>query len=352
MHRNGWFLLCAVLCWAVPSALADPLHDVRIDVTEFPGTPANWNQLKVGHHVTNLIDYTTGTGTGLEAYLPEPTAPSMFSGGGWNHGNVDWLESAAAESVIGNADTENPWFILFSNLSADRVYTVEVVAAYEATIVGNYTVNGAWADDNRLHTAGVNGENFNARTDGFDTGNWLIWNDVQPDTNGEIEIEILFLSGFNGSCVNAVRLTEYVARAGDRDDRCGRPAHPAPSPKPPAVMARRDWGAEEKGIQGLAERLRDSLWVSARCGVDHACVTPPKANPLLSLPIIPESPSLLPRHHATARRQPCLICSYSPRASAADAHWKRRSRPAGGRLETIRAMSVSGSGTFQLPKSP
>ncbi|MBN2316991.1 MAG: hypothetical protein JXM79_23900 [Sedimentisphaerales bacterium] len=205
VHRAVGFLLLA-LAFGVAPAEAD-LTDIRVDVTDYSGTPANWNQLGMNATVTDLIDYNTGLATAIDVCMSGAT--EVVSGMDWTHGDVDWLDADAANSVIGGSWRNHPWQIVFSDLDAGSFYTFEVVASYKAseTILADYTVNGDFADDNHLGIAGVNGDDFNLCTDGYKPCNWLIWTDVQTDSNGEITIESTFLGEWNAAYINAIHIT-------------------------------------------------------------------------------------------------------------------------------------------------
>ena len=142
-------------------------------------------------------------------------ATDTRANGCWTKGNVGWVNSTAAGSTIGGSSEEHPWQITFSDLSADYTYTIEVVASCICDTglnIADYTVNGVFADTNRLGIAGVNGDDYDLHADGYVSGNWLIWTDLQPDSNGEITIESTFRKGsdgeyWNAAFINAIRIT-------------------------------------------------------------------------------------------------------------------------------------------------
>ena len=101
--------------------------DVRIDLQHIEnnlGSAANWNTLLNNTSLTNLIDFNTGSGTGIDIFN-SGISNSSSSTAHWD-ADKDWVADLAGDDSIGT--NSGTGLIFFAGLSAP-FYQVEIVSA-------------------------------------------------------------------------------------------------------------------------------------------------------------------------------------------------------------------------------
>ena len=136
--------------------------------------------------------------------MPYPTPRRTVNSNNWTAGAKGWVTTASQGQQAARRNSTGTATLKFTNLSG-QPYLVEVVGSGRAgfAAVGDYTVNGGFADSDFGGT-GANGDDYNVHTDGLN--NWLIWDAVS--NSGQIDVDMTWISGNNGTWLNAVRLTE------------------------------------------------------------------------------------------------------------------------------------------------
>lgn len=157
----------------------------------------NWNTMSYPLTLTDLID-NNGAATTVDV---DATSFGYHGTGGWTAGTIDWLDSNAAYDFIATPGTST---VVISQLPGTE-YRIELVAGRSGSDIGDYTIDGAFA--NRTHNGAGTSDDWDlaaARTN----GNWMIWDSVTP-TSGQITIQASLVSG-NDATVNAIMITDVI----------------------------------------------------------------------------------------------------------------------------------------------
>lgn len=191
---------------ALVSGLVAPSQatDVRMDLsTLVSSTPGNWNNISnVTGTTTNLIDFDTGAGTGIDLQ-GSGSWLNFFGDDAGAFPDQDWLIQPATVDGAG-LGTDGTGTFTLTGLTGPA-YTVELVSARTTFgYLNTFTAEGALADRTFLGSP-VNTP-WNATTDGLDPGNWLIWDSVVPN-GGSITIQNVAGPGTLG-ILNAMRIVE------------------------------------------------------------------------------------------------------------------------------------------------
>ena len=168
-----------------------------------PDLGGHWNTFEnpTGASLLDSSSAATGInisfGTGIEAVLTQGT---------WSFGDTDWIDADATADGFFARTRDSSATVTFSGLDAGSTWRFDHVALRNRSAsarVADYTVNGVFADST------PNGNDFNARTDGWDAGHYLTWNSVVADQNGQITLVVNVVSSFG--YLNASRLTKVNA---------------------------------------------------------------------------------------------------------------------------------------------
>jgi hypothetical protein len=179
-------------------------QEIRLDLNGLTIVPANWNTITSNTTLTNLLDFGTGAGTGVDA----TTANFQFyayDSNIWTAGDKGWVAEDGGRGA-GFRTSAGTATVTFDNLPGSA-YRVEVVASNRTDFpnsVADIQVNGSFADADKDGT-GEDGDDY--PLDGNGHNNWLIWNAVNTDdTGGQIQVSMAYASGANGTVINAIRL--------------------------------------------------------------------------------------------------------------------------------------------------
>ena len=214
-------LLAASLAWS----LTADATELRVDLSDTEAAPsANWNTIATINTTDfNLIDFTTGIGSGVDLTTSGWDAELSYPSG-WTAGVKGFVEPNAAVDLFYTDSSSVPGEVTFSNLPAGR-YIVEVVSSQQGTALEDIRVNGAITTENFDGLAGVSSDSFDEFVEG--QNNYLIWNNVTP-VGGEVSISFLRLSVVGGSAlVQAVRVRPQPQFADIRVDFSDMEAAPS-----------------------------------------------------------------------------------------------------------------------------
>ena len=188
--------------------------EVRIDFgDDSPDPLGNWNiisDVTMNSQVNNLIDFNTGLQTSIgilgNGWLDDdPINPQ------WNGGlDRDWIANRAVMDDI-YTDASNA-SATFNGLIPGEYYYIDILSAYsfpDQFSIADIRVNGQFADSNVNGTPGQLGDDWNILTQGFDAANYLIWNSVQADVNGEIQVTLDYVAGY-GVDLTAARIRSII----------------------------------------------------------------------------------------------------------------------------------------------
>ncbi|MCC7086561.1 MAG: PEP-CTERM sorting domain-containing protein [Pirellulales bacterium] len=185
---------------------APPLCAAELRIAYSPSSIwSKWNNFDFAQSAGNLIDYDTGLHTDIDVavsgWTHRTVGPYL-----WPYGSVDWIPTGVgvgAATRFGSGIST----ISFSQLSG--LWRIEILSSMDPRVtinfIQNITINGQFADRDYRHL-GANGDHFDARVDGQEAANWLIWNAVAPE-NGSVTLQFDSLGINNGgNVVNAIRL--------------------------------------------------------------------------------------------------------------------------------------------------
>lgn len=200
-------LLVTLFIYLSAFTLVQAAMEVRVDYGNFQLSGGNWNNVTASFTNVPLIDYNTGLATGITASTGNFAAANN---GGFNK---DWVTTEAGNDLFFTT-AHNAGLTTLANVPAGN-YMLEVLFSSSFApdqYGGTFTLFnlGGTAPDRTFNGTSV-ADPWNARTDGFDQQNWLIWDEISPDGSGNIT---LFGSkvplSFNSLGINALRLTEVI----------------------------------------------------------------------------------------------------------------------------------------------
>jgi len=198
-----------------PGVDADGM-DIRIDFSNFLSTtPGNWNNVgNLGGLTGDLIDFETGDGTGVSVDGSGSAWRDFFADDAGEFPEQDWLIQPSTVDGSGLL-TGLLGVYTFENVP-DGTYQIDVVSARTTFDYQNtFTINGDLADRTFLGTPVRTP--WGSTSDGLIPGNWLIWDDVEPD-GGTIVLELQADPGTLG-LINAMRI--FASGPGCRADLDG-----------------------------------------------------------------------------------------------------------------------------------
>jgi hypothetical protein len=175
----------------VAASTASAVVDIRLDFGNKAAAPTpNWNTLSAPTTVdTPVVNYATGDtsdGITLSFIKTGSTLSNGTTSANWNmsFAGPDWLDANkdAAKDFMSSAWNTSV-VVTFKNLDPNLSYALEAVAS---------TSGSASTVPWRVNDAGVwsGWTNFNAKTQGYDQGQWLTWTDLTPDANNQIALQI------------------------------------------------------------------------------------------------------------------------------------------------------------------
>jgi len=211
-------LFCKVKCLAggvalaivfsASAAVAVPTYlDLGAAVIDpvLPGGAA-WNQLSesqvgaAGSAIADLQDANgnlTGIGVAVTAAADPTDSTLNFSsfinngGGDWGGAPIDWaVEGITGDSFFVNDGGDSLGILTFSGLTAGQPYRFSVISSREGSAprAGNFLLGGVGG------VGGVGPGNhvgsFDARIDGFDAENLMIWNVTPTGTTLELSVTV------------------------------------------------------------------------------------------------------------------------------------------------------------------
>ncbi|MCP3973321.1 MAG: hypothetical protein GY720_02375, partial [bacterium] len=163
----------------------------HVDCGSSAGVPAgNWNLLEAQSTIEDLIDFNTGASTGISISNQYPADTPRAEA--WNA--KGWIPDEAGDDQCNDPQSGDAvrWTVL-SNVPGP--VTIEIVVGWpDGGVQGSYKVNDAFADRTFENAPLTDpGSSWNGRTNGRDgpdgagSGDWMIWENVQP-VDGEVKI--------------------------------------------------------------------------------------------------------------------------------------------------------------------
>ncbi|HUS92755.1 MAG TPA: LamG-like jellyroll fold domain-containing protein, partial [Phycisphaerae bacterium] len=158
--------------------------DARIDINE-PGTApgGNWNTIAAEPSSTPLIDFETGNATGVTFVVDSQWSDSGSSGTHWQASNPlpDWaIEAPTRDYMFAENGDAN---LTFTGLDPASFYRLELISTNNTADFRTDALFDVLEDGDPATV-------FNPYTDGYQAGQWLTWNNVQPDANGILTINV------------------------------------------------------------------------------------------------------------------------------------------------------------------
>jgi hypothetical protein len=165
--------------------------DIRLDFGNKAAAPMpNWNTLSAPTTTDiPVVDYLSGdasSGITLSFIKTGSTLSNGTTSANWNLGfpGPNWLDANkdAAKDFMSSAWNTSV-VVTFKNLDPTLSYTLEGVASTSGsanTVPWRVNNNGVWSG----------WTNFNAKTLGYDQGQWLTWTDLTPDASNQIALQI------------------------------------------------------------------------------------------------------------------------------------------------------------------
>lgn len=202
--RHAW----AITLTLVAGSAAQAQIDIRMDLSNrVSTTPGNWNNITDLTGVTsNLIDFHTGAGTGINIDGIGSPWQQFFGDDAGAFPDQDWLVQPAARDGAGLQAGLTGVFRLTG--LPPLSYRIEVVSARSTfNYLNTITVGGAIADSTYKGTPVVTP--WNSTTDGLGNANWLIWSSVFIDS-GTIDIRDIAGPGTPGM-INAIHISAIPA---------------------------------------------------------------------------------------------------------------------------------------------
>ena len=217
IYRSGYVSAIGVLLVTVflPIDTARGL-DIRVDFNDPTAAPTNWNLVassSVSSGVADLIDFGTGTGTGISLAIDDSFHDATSSEPVWSGSPAwrSWIDVQANRDYFWvrtsyQGQTDNPTGgLTLSGLDPSKTYRIELVGSRQDSSSRNFqaTVNGLFSDS-------LNSDPFNASADGYNGHQVMTWRQLTADAAGEIRVA-LDAAGEHGY-LNALRLTEAPAQ--------------------------------------------------------------------------------------------------------------------------------------------
>ena len=188
--------------------------EFHIDFSDRDTDPVgNWNIISVINTTNaNLIDFNTGLATGVSVTTSGWNNENDHDSPGGFAAQKDWVvPDASTDAFVSRA----PATVTISGLDAGN-FGIQIVSSWtnaNGIVDGDFQVEGNFADRNFEGLPGVDGDDFDANTDGRAPGNWLIWNSV-PTAGGEIIITANPSDLGDRPILSAVQVTAPVPEPG------------------------------------------------------------------------------------------------------------------------------------------
>jgi hypothetical protein len=191
--------------------------DIRIDfgtsaATTLPGSWNNIDNLLLTSVTSDLIDFGTGSGTGVSIDGLGGAWRGFVGDDGGTFPEQDWFVQPATRDGAG-LSTGLAGTYLISGLP-DGEYQIEVISARTTfDYLNTFTVNGELADRTFLGTPVVTP--WGSTSHGLTPGNWLIWDGVSAD-GGTIQLDLQAGPGTLGM-INTMRISMVAGCRVDLD---------------------------------------------------------------------------------------------------------------------------------------
>jgi hypothetical protein len=183
------------------------------DADSSPSPGASWyTKTNTGTTTVTLTDAKGSTNGGASG-----DGVTMTLSSGWNEGtSVDqdgayWhhdLAVGAEDHIAVGGPSSATCMFKFYGEAASSKWKVELASSrsLEGNRIADYKVNGSYDD-------GGYGDDFDSYWDGYKEGTVMVWRNVEPDANDEIELEVSAAASRYGY-VSAVRLTAELESEG------------------------------------------------------------------------------------------------------------------------------------------
>lgn len=174
--------------WATQSLSAGV---ILIDLGDTGATPTlggTWNEVAVnGSGAQGLVD-TSGAATGATlSWSGFGAAPGILQDP-WSTLDLQWVDPDATTDTFASVGFLTTDTIATISGLASGSYRIDLVAARQSgpteARTADYQLNGLFAD------TVPNGDDFNARTDGYIQHSILTWNNASLDTSGDLVLTI------------------------------------------------------------------------------------------------------------------------------------------------------------------
>ena len=183
------------------------------DVAPAPSFGGTWNTIPCDPCGTTPLVDAAGVNTSINLSFSGSWFDTLQNNP-WTHGNLAWIDANAARDLLIYNFQAPPGTINITGLPTNLLYRIDLLAAQEffATppeSTADFSIFGSFGD------SVPNGDNFDVHFDGLLGGNFMTWNLVTPNANGEILIQV---EGFDappndptpqmlGSIATAARIT-------------------------------------------------------------------------------------------------------------------------------------------------
>lgn len=204
------FGVCAVV--TTTSLAAHAALVVQIDMRSIHSPGGNWNEIPDSAYnstTSALTDFSTGLATAA-SYTGSGWTSWRQTSANWTAGTVDWVVDQAGDDMFVTNGTATS---VIGGLSNSSTYQVEVVASFQnnTDVIGDYTIDGSFADTTYTGSTASLGDDWNSGTHGRVPGNWMIWNNVAP-TGGAITVTAAHGTLGNVTGISAIRVSEIEAQ--------------------------------------------------------------------------------------------------------------------------------------------
>ena len=166
------------LCVLILAAATVNAHEIRVDFGDGAVASGNWNVIGTSStQIANLIDYDTGSFTGIQMDLEYTMSDTGAAG--WSTATPgNWAPTEAAGDAL---TLTGSYQIVFSNMDKGLTYQVELIS-YDNFDSFNekssFQVNAQDFDGNARGL--VIPDPYVADENSYTQGNWLIWYTVLP----------------------------------------------------------------------------------------------------------------------------------------------------------------------------
>ena len=212
MRSHPHAVFVTALLAALVATVGTPAYalDIRVDfAADHTGPSGSWNTVSVasspGGDIANLVDYGTGSGTGISLSVTDAFGDmGMIAGNAWAAPPTfrSWIDPAATRDSFYTRMSDHPTGqITLSGLDDGQTYRVEVIGSRgdPTSRKGDFRVNSDYSDSR-------NSDGYDAYYDGHQDHTTMFWRSVTP-SGGEIQLDIEPHASQHGY-LSAMRITE------------------------------------------------------------------------------------------------------------------------------------------------